>query len=90
MKVICITEKNFHTGGISESNIKVGDIHEVIKETYGIDISGARIPCYKFAAYAGTTFVHDKRNFAPLDSDLDETELVNEEFEEKYCVPVNS
>jgi hypothetical protein len=25
-----------------------------------------------------------------MPSDLDETELVTEEFEEKYCVPVNS
>lgn len=29
-----------------------------------------------------------KDRFVPL-SDLDETTLVNEEFEEKYCVPVN-
>jgi hypothetical protein len=29
------------------------------------------------------------KNFVRLDSDLDETTLVTEEFNEKYCVPVN-
>ena len=34
-------------------------------------------------------YVYAIKNFAPIDSDLDETTLVTEEFEEKYCVPVN-
>lgn len=33
--------------------------------------------------------VYRKSRFIPL-SDLDETELVSEEFNEKYCVPVNA
>jgi hypothetical protein len=36
----------------------------------------------------GNPAAYNKECFAPL-SDLDETTLVNEEFEEKYCVPVN-
>jgi hypothetical protein len=34
--------------------------------------------------------VYNAEHFSPLDSDLDETALVTEEFEEKYCVPVKS
>jgi hypothetical protein len=88
MNVICVTEKDFTAGGVSKSGIKVGDVHEVVCDMIGIDNSGARIPCYKLVAFINTSLVHDQRNFARL-SDLDETELVTEEFEEKYCVPVN-
>lgn len=32
--------------------------------------------------------LYRKARFIPIDTDLDETKLVTEEFEEKYCVPV--
>lgn len=73
MKVICVTEKDFTAGGVSESGIKVGDEHEVVREMIGIDNSGERIPCYKLVAFINTTLVHDQRNFAILpDASADE------------------
>jgi hypothetical protein len=33
--------------------------------------------------------IYNQKNFSPLNSNLDETTLVTEEFEEKYYVPVN-
>lgn len=51
------------------------------------------IPCYILQEYtcpiSYMDWLYDQRNFAPL-SDLDETTLVNEEWEEKVCVPVKS
>lgn len=41
---------------------------------------------YRLQRFEGV--VYKAEHFAPL-SGLDETELVTEEFEEKYCVPVN-
>lgn len=38
----------------------------------------------------GYMAAYNRKCFAEINSDLDETTLVNEEFEEKYCVPVNS
>jgi hypothetical protein len=37
----------------------------------------------------GIMAAYNKKCFGLLNSNLDETTLVNEEFEEKYCVPVN-
>lgn len=47
---------------------------------------GEEIDCYYLPVF--NKKYHIER-FTPL-SDLDETELVTEEFEEKYCVPVNN
>lgn len=41
-----------------------------------------------YEQYNGKDVLYDSKKFIPL-SDLDETTLVNEEFNEKYCVPVN-
>lgn len=90
MKVICVTHENFH-GLQRDNNLphpEIGEIVTVIGEGsfFGID-------CYMLQEYKPPLAIiewgYDKRNFAPLDSDLDETKLVTEEFEEKYCVPVN-
>lgn len=55
--------------------------------TYGpddIDSPGWVIPSISVTrGYANERFI-------PADNNLDETELVTEEFKEKYCVPVNS
>lgn len=88
MKVICTNHKNFSHLPCNPSILRpaIGEEVTVVKEMcyYGID-------CYIFEEYKAPVgnYVYDKRNFSPL-SDLDETELVTEEFNEKYCVPVNS
>lgn len=86
MKVICISETNYHGYDHPEvPNPKVGDEVTVTGETVfrGVD-------CYLLAEYVCpipfADWLYDKRNFAPLDG-LDETELVTEEFKEKYLVP---
>ena len=62
---------------------KFGDVLSVIGES--IQRNG---PAYEFAEY-GKRHWYSQKHFSPL-SDLDETALVTEEFEEKYCIPVNS
>jgi hypothetical protein len=61
---------------------KFGEVVTVSGES--VQING---PAYEFAEYGKRNW-YSKRYFAPL-SGLDETELVTEEFEEKYCVPAN-
>lgn len=87
MKAICITDKCFSNA--PSANIpspQVGEEVTVIEEKVfrnGID-------CYLLQEYTcpnpAYEWGYDKRNFAPL-TGLDETELVTEEFNEKYCVP---
>lgn len=89
MKVICTNHKNFTNLPCNPAIPRpaIGEEVTVIEETcyYGID-------CYIFEEYKPLVgdYVYDKRNFSALGSDLDETTLVNEEWEEKYCVPVNN
>jgi hypothetical protein len=90
MKVVCISEKNYH--GHDYPNVpdpKVGEEVTVIEETSFLGVA-----CYLLAEYTcpdpKSEWLYDQRNFATLNNDLDETALVNEEWEEKYCVPVNS
>lgn len=81
MKVICVLEPNtiVRQGVNNSAKVHIGNEYTVIdiidydNETY-----------YKLEEVDGALF-HEKL-FAPLD-DLDETELVTEEFKEKYYVP---
>jgi hypothetical protein len=61
---------------------EVGDEDIVTKE-----VTRRGKPFY-FLERFGDGFSYSAKCFSPL-SDLDETTLVTEEFEEKYCVPVN-
>lgn len=86
-KVICIDDSEFRKNAAPKvPKIVIGDTLTVDKAY--IDEFDNNDPVYEFAEYPKEMF--SQRYFAELDSDLDETTLVNEEFEEKYCVPVNS
>ncbi|HEX6427967.1 MAG TPA: hypothetical protein VF008_09790 [Niastella sp.] len=49
-------------------------------------VSNVEDDLYEFMEYGEANW-YSQKYFAPL-SDIDETELVTEEFNEKYCVPV--
>jgi hypothetical protein len=88
MQVICTTHQDFN--GLGSPSVPVPDIGEIVTVINERVVSG--IDCYELAEYQSNSWIvkwfYDKRNFSPLDGP-DETELVTEEFEEKYCVPVN-
>lgn len=87
MQVICVTDHDFN--GIGCPTVPVPDIGEIVTVINERIVLG--VDCYELAEYQSPSkamkWFYDKRNFAPLDGP-DETELVTEEFEEKYCVPV--
>lgn len=83
-KVICINSKNFGNPDFKGPAPKEGDTLTVSWEGH---CKIHNIYSYEFAEY-DSRYRYSAWRFAPL-SDLDETELVTEEFEEKYCVPVN-
>lgn len=86
-KVMCINDKHWKN---DMSCPIFGEVVTISNERKS-PVSGE--PCFEFEEYPcppGHAFrIFSKKYFAPL-SDLDETELVTEEFEEKYCVPVKS
>lgn len=88
MQVICTTHKDFN--GLGSPTVPVPEIGETVTVINERIVLG--VDCYELAEYQAPSMImkwfYDKRNFSPLGSDLDETELVTEEFEEKYCVPV--
>lgn len=89
MKVLCITLKDFTNGqaiGESADYMRVGDKFTVITTCIGYGKNDIKVACYDLLELTRTGKVFDQRNFAPL-SDLDETELVTEEFKEKHYVP---
>jgi hypothetical protein len=88
MKVRCINHNVFDEGDIpyGPNDPQVGESCEVVSECVGTNDIGIETPCFELVGYP--EWVYDQRNFAQV-SNLDETELVTEEFEEKYCVPVN-
>lgn len=87
MKVICIDDKHWH------SDTKCPEFGEIVTVEKAFASPDTGNPVYTFFEYppANTSLFRcfSQKYFAPL-SNLDETELVTEEFEEKYCVPVNS
>lgn len=90
MKVICTSHENFAKRPI-DPHVPRPAIGEEVT-VIGDRIFCGNIDCYLLAEYTSPSPIYvwgyDKRNFSPLGTDLDETELVTEEFEEKYCVPV--
>lgn len=90
MKVICVNHERFGRDTIpyGPDDPQIGDECTVLNTCVGYDNDGSEAPCYELDGYGDDEYVYDQRNFAPLTS-LDETTLVNEEFEEKYCQPVN-
>lgn len=85
-KVVCIDDKHWH------NDSKCPDFGEVvtIETSFTCPTDGDLV--YTFIEYppitTGRIRCFSQKYFAPL-SDIDETELVTEEFNEKYCVPVN-
>lgn len=82
MKVMCISNEWIPSASAALLPTPMfGDIDEV---TDSVCYFGGEY--YELQRFPDSLF-HVKM-FAPL-SDLDETNLVSEDFEEKYCVPVN-
>ena len=87
MKVVCINHKRYENClPYGPEDPQIGDECTVVRSCIGYDQRGKGMPSYELEGYS--QYVYDQRNFAPL-TGVDETTLVNEEFEEKYCVPVN-
>lgn len=87
MKVVCVNHDCYDADKpYGPGDPQIGDECFVVAECIGVDDEGNEAPCYELEGYGPD--VYDQRNFAPL-TGLDETTLVNEEWEEKYCVPVN-
>lgn len=90
MKVICMSHENFANIPIDPDVPRpaIGEEVTVIGER----VFKGSIDCYLLAEYTSPSPIYvwgyDKRNFSPLGTDLDETALVTEEFEEKYYEPV--
>lgn len=86
MKVRCINHDLFDEGDIpyGPADPQIGDECEVVKECTGYNDMGHESPCFELEGY--NDWVYDQRNYAII-TGIDETELVTEEFEEKYIVP---
>lgn len=84
MKLLCVKQPDgIVRSGVNDSAmIYVGN-----KYTLDYEYRYEGRVYYRLTEIAGAAF-HESY-FAPIDTDLDETTLVNEEWEEKYCVPVN-
>lgn len=82
MKVICITHENFH-GLQRDNNLPHPEIGETVTVIDEGVFSG--VDCYMLQEYTSPSpfmeWGYDKRNFASLNSDLDETAVVIEEQE---------
>ena len=87
MKVVCVNHELYdpEERPYGPEDPKIGDICEVEKAFDIYTIRGV-FPCYYLVGYHCSAY--NQKNFAEI-TDLDETELVTEEFEEKYCIPVN-
>lgn len=80
MKVMCIDDKHW------KKDVPCPKFGEIV--TVSNTSNQRNGPAFEFKEY-GIGHWYTQKYFAPI-SDLDETELVTEEFNEKYCVPVNS
>lgn len=89
MKVVCIDNKMRKYSYADTSKYLIeGAVYSVVKEDTAIcKVTGGIVLGYVLTGFP-SDYVFAQDRFAPL-SDLDETTLVNEEFEEKYCQPVN-
>lgn len=80
-KAVCVDSRNYKNPLFDGPRPQEGDIVTVSWEGFEYGIYYYQLveypQEYKYAAW----------RFAPI-SDIDESELVTEEFNEKYCVPV--
>lgn len=85
MKLICIKQesKEVSTGEVLKPELTIGNEYTVVDI---VDREEGRF--YNLFECDCDTWFHYTL-FAQI-ADLDETALVNESFEEKYCVPVNA
>lgn len=90
MKVICIDNKpRPYSKNIEILNrINEGDAYEVYLESLGTGTDGTVLPVYYLVGINEKPKGLASDRFVEV-SDLDETTLVNDEWEEKYFVPVN-
>jgi hypothetical protein len=91
MKAICIKEITMNSHNVPNLPApKVGEEVTIIDSQKIDGIVHYQLQeyiSYKIS-YKNYRLWYSCNNFSLL-SDLDETELVTEEFEEKYCVPIN-
>lgn len=85
MKVICIDDKG-NTGMYTYPLVE-GDYYTITGPVIGYEKTHVHIAEHPVSK-RGYPAAYNKDSFAEA-SDLDETALVNEEFNEKYCVRVN-
>lgn len=83
MQVICTKKPMGSSSGEPCPSPEVGDKDIVTEEVIRYDTLFYRLERF------GDKLAYAAKCFSMLNTDLDETELVTEEFEEKYCVPVN-
>lgn len=91
MRVVCIDNKPRPYSAHPEllQLIQEGEVYEVSGQSMGQRADGVVGPIYYLVGINERPRGLAADRFAPL-SDLDETTLVNEEWEQKVCVPVNS
>jgi hypothetical protein len=88
MRVICIHVDSTNDHGIPNlPHPALGEPVTVIDER--VRCGALYYQFQEYAHYGDKDVLYNSKNYVQV-SDLDETELVTEEFEEKYCVPVNS
>jgi hypothetical protein len=87
MKVQCIHVDNTNDRGVPNlPHPALGETVTVIDER--VRYGKLFYQFQEYAEYNSCDVLYNSKNYIEI-SDLDETELVTEEFEEKYCVPVN-
>lgn len=87
MKLLCIKRHtNNNLGRADIPGPDAGDEVTAVDER-SFD-TGLHYRLQEYYEFEGKRLWYHVDNFAKL-TDLDETTLVNESFEEKYCVPVN-
>lgn len=87
MRVICIHVDNSNNHGIENlPHPELGETVTVIDERKRNGKLFYQLQ--EYAQYDGKDVLYNSKNFMRI-FDLDETTLVTEEFEEKYCIPVN-
>lgn len=89
MKLLCI--KRHTSNNVGRDDVPGPDKGDEVTSVGEKEFKGGLYyRLQEYYEFEGHKVWYDSKNFIQLNSDLDETTLVNEEFEEKYCVPVNS
>lgn len=86
MKLLCI--KRHTTNNIGRDDVPGPDVGEVVTSIGGKEFSGKwHYRLKEYYEFEGHRVWFIAKNFVSLNSDLDETELVTEEFKEKHYEP---